>query len=154
MKRLLRLMSMLCIIVFVCSINGMAKTNISQNFENATVNSLIGSGKLFEAASSSWIEYERPLAKDLQDSHSPHGSRSAEGFIQFIVFAKMRAVLVLPTPRGPQKRYAWANCPLLMEFLRVVAMLSWPIRERKLLGLYFRADTINFSITHKNKDFF
>ena len=31
---------------------------------------------------------------------------SEEGFEQFIIFAKIRAVVVLPTPRGPQKRYA------------------------------------------------
>ena len=47
-----------------------------------------------------------PSAKDLQDSHSPQGSMDAAGLAQFMVFAKMRAALVLPTPLGPQNRYA------------------------------------------------
>ena len=70
--------------------------------------------------------------------------------MQFIVFAKILALEVFPTPRGPQNRYAWASCPLFIEFLRVVAMLSCPTRPVKLFGLYFLADTINFSITHKD----
>ena len=64
----------------------------------------MSSTELLEAASSSWIQYERPCANEMQDSHSPHGSRSAPGLRQFMVFAKILAVEVLPTPRGPQKR--------------------------------------------------
>ena len=56
-------------------------------------------------------------------------------------------VVVLPTPRGPQKRYAWASCPRRMEFFKVLAMFSWPMSDSKVSGLYFLADTINCSIT-------
>ncbi len=38
-----------------------------------------------------------------QESHSPQGSPSTT-FGQFIAFAMMRAVVVLPVPRGPLKR--------------------------------------------------
>lgn len=72
----------------------------------------------------------------------PQGSRSGPGLAQLMTFAKMRAALVLPTPLGPQNRYACASCPLKTEFLRVWAMLSWPISEENDAGLYFRADTI------------
>ena len=71
-----------------------------------SIRALMSSTPLFEAASSSRMQYERPSANDRQDSHSPHGSMSADGFEQLIAFAKIRAVEVLPTPRGPQKRYA------------------------------------------------
>ena len=118
-----------------------------------SVRSLMSSTELLEAASSSWMQYERPWAKEMHDSHSPQGSRSAPGFMQFIVFAKILALEVFPTPRGPQNRYAWASCPLFIEFLRVVAMLSCPTRPVKLFGLYFLADTINFSITHKSNNY-
>ena len=89
-----------------------------------SIRALMSSTPLFEAASSSWIQYERPSAKERHDSHVPHGSISAEGLEQLIIFAKIRAVVVLPTPRGPQKRYACANCPRRIEFLSVWAILS------------------------------
>ena len=73
---------------------------------------------------------------------------SAVGLAQFMVLAKMRAALVLPTPRGPQNRYAWASCPRMMEFLRVWTMLSWPIRDSKESGRYFLADTIYCDISY------
>ena len=89
-----------------------------------SIRALMSSTPLLDAASSSWMQYERPSAKDTQDSHSPQGSMSGPGCEQFIVLAKMRAVLVLPTPRGPQNRYACASWPLRMEFFRVLAILS------------------------------
>ena len=88
------------------------------------------------------MQYERPSLKDTQDSHSPQGSMSGPGLEQFIILAKMRAVVVLPTPRGPQNRYACASCPLFMELDSVFAIVSWPISVSKESGLYFLADTI------------
>jgi len=93
------------------------------------------------------MQYERPSANDWHDSHVPHGSMSAEGSEQLIIFAKIRAVVVLPTPRGPQKRYACASWPLRIEFLRVWAILSWPINVPKESGLYFLAETIYCDIS-------
>ena len=111
-----------------------------------SMRTFISSTPLFEAASSSWIQYERPSANERHDSHVPHGSMSSEGLEQLIIFAKIRAVVVLPTPRGPQKRYAWASCPLRIEFLRVWAILSCPIRVPNESGLYFLAETIYWLI--------
>ena len=88
------------------------------------------------------MQYERPSLKEMQDSHSPQGSMSGPGLEQLIVFAKIRAALVLPTPLGPQNRYACASWPLRIEFLRVLAILSWPIRDSNESGRYFLADTI------------
>ena len=106
----------------------------------------MSSTELLEAASSSWIQYERPSENDRQDSHLPHGSMSGPGLRQLMDLAKILAVVVFPTPRGPQKRYAWASCPRRMEFFRVLAMFSWPMSDSKVSGLYFLADTINCSI--------
>ena len=65
---------------------------------------LMSSTELLDAASSSWILNERCSSKALHDSHSPHASPLGCGDRQLIVLAKMRAQVVLPTPRGPQKR--------------------------------------------------
>ena len=43
---------------------------------------------------------------------------------QFNDFARIRAVEVFPHPRGPAKRYACANCLVLIEFLSVSATNS------------------------------
>ena len=107
-----------------------------------SIRALMSSTELLDAASSSWIQYERPSRKETQDSHSPQGVISSPGFEQLIIFAKIRAVVVFPTPLGPQNRYAWASCPRFMEFDRVLAITSCPIRVPKDSGLYFLADTI------------
>ena len=41
---------------------------------------------------------------DRHDSHSSHASRFGPILLQLIVFAKILAHVVFPTPRGPQKR--------------------------------------------------
>ena len=107
-----------------------------------SIRALMSSTELLDAASSSWMQYERPSLNDTQDSHSPQGSISGPGLEQLIIFAKIRAVVVLPTPLGPQNRYACASCPLLMELDSVRAILSWPSRVSNESGLYFLADTI------------
>jgi hypothetical protein len=60
---------------------------------------------------------------------------------QLRVFAKILAQVVLPTPRGPQKRYAWATCPDLIALFSVFEIAGCPTTVSKLTGLYFRADT-------------
>src|SRR5512133_390711 len=100
------------------------------------------------------MEKERDSSKAMQDSHTPHGSIFSDRFRQLIVFANMRALVVFPTPRGPQKRYACASWFLRIEFLRVFAIFSCPISVSKLVGLYFLAETINLSIPHKSKNFY
>ena len=58
---------------------------------------------VFEAASISITSGEWPAEISRQETHSLHGSPS-RGFAQLIAFASSRAALVLPVPRGPQKR--------------------------------------------------
>ena len=113
----------------------------------------MSSTPLLDAASSSWIQYERPSWNEMQDSHLPQGSISSEGLEQLMAFANILAVVVLPTPRGPQKRYACASFPLMMEFFRVCAILSCPISVSNESGLYFLADTIYSDIFHKFNEY-
>ena len=54
------------------------------------------------AASISRTSMSRPCAISTQASHSPHGSPVGP-FSQLRQRARMRAVVVLPTPRGPEK---------------------------------------------------
>src|SRR4051794_29100064 len=63
-----------------------------------------------------------------------------------MVLARIRAQVVLPTPRGPQKRNACANCLFLIAFLSVVVMCCCPTTVLNVCGRYLRAETINFSI--------
>ena len=65
---------------------------------------LICSTELFDAASSSKMFSERCSLNDWQLSHSLQASPSAVGFWQLMALAKIRAQVVLPTPRGPQNR--------------------------------------------------
>jgi hypothetical protein len=62
--------------------------------------------------------------------------------MQLIVFAKILAQVVLPTPLGPQKRNAWARWLFRMLFCRVEVMFSCPTTDRKVDGLYFLAETM------------
>ena len=91
--------------------------------------------------------YERSSLKALHDSHSLHGSISAEGFRQLMVLAKMRAQVVFPTPRGPQNKYACARCLFTMAFFNVVVIDDCPTTLSNVIGRYFRADTINSPIS-------
>src|SRR6186713_2927823 len=68
-----------------------------------------------------------------------------------MVLANILAQVVLPTPRGPQNKNACANWLLLIAFFKVVVICSCPTTVSKVWGLYFRAETINFSIQIKSK---
>ncbi len=67
---------------------------------------------LFEAASISTTSTARPSAISTQGAQAPHGS-GVGPFSQLSAFATRRAVVVLPTPRGPVNRNACAICPRL-----------------------------------------
>ena len=69
----------------------------------------MSSTELLDAASNSWILKEALLLNETQDSHLSHGSISGVRFSQFMVLARIRAHVVLPTPRGPVKRKACAK---------------------------------------------
>ena len=60
---------------------------------------------------------------------------------QFKALARMRATEVLPTPRGPEKRKAWATRPCAMAFWQRLVMGSWPTTSSNVWGRHFRART-------------
>ena len=63
------------------------------------------------AASISSTSRSRPWAISTQASHSPQGS-GVGPLMQLSARARMRAVVVLPTPRAPAKTNACASRPL------------------------------------------
>jgi hypothetical protein len=63
-----------------------------------------------------------------------------------MVFAKILAQVVLPTPLGPQNKKACAKWLLSMAFFRVVVICACPTTVLKFWGLYFLAETTKFSI--------
>ena len=102
----------------------------------------ISSTELLEAASSSWILNDRCSLNAVHDSHWLHASCSAVGVRQLIVLAKIRAHVVLPTPRGPQNRYACAKWLVRIALRSVCVSASCPTTLSKVVGRYFLADTI------------
>ena len=107
---------------------------------------LMCSTELLDAASSSKMLNERCSLKASHDSQCPQASPSAVGDMQLMALAKILAQVVLPTPRGPQKRYACANFPLLTAFFSVVVSACCPTTESNEVGRYFRAETMYSSI--------
>jgi len=65
-------------------------------------NSRIWSIPRFDAASISITSSEVPEAISLQESHSPQGV-AVGPFTQFSALARIRAAVVFPTPRAPEK---------------------------------------------------
>ena len=70
------------------------------------------------AASISSTSMSRPSAISTHASQTPHGS-AVGPFTQLSARASMRAVVVLPQPRGPANTKACAMRPLLSAFLSV-----------------------------------
>ena len=88
---------------------------------------------LWLAASISTTSMSLPRRICLQDSHWLQGSPSA-GAEQLSALARMRAVEVLPTPRGPEKSSACATCPRAMAWRSVTVMCFWPTTSEKFCG--------------------
>src|SRR4029078_13726426 len=53
----------------------------------------------------------------------------------------MRAVVVLPTPRTPERIQACGMRPVSNAFETVRTIASWPIRSSNVAGRYLRAST-------------
>ena len=100
---------------------------------------------LLLAASSSKMLRECPSSNVRQGAHSPQATRSSPRFSQLMVRARIRAQVVLPTPRGPQNRKAWARWSLRMAFFRVPVTASWPTTVSNVAGRYLRALTMKRS---------
>jgi hypothetical protein len=96
---------------------------------------------LFDAPSISRTSMSLPAAMDRQMSQVRHGD--AVGPVsQLRALARIRAIVVLPTPRTPVKRKACATRSCSMAFERVRVTASWPTRSAKVCGRYFRARTV------------
>ena len=67
------------------------------------IRSRMASTPLFDAASSSCTSKLVPASMATHEAHTPQGSPST-GFSQLRTLARMRAVEVLPVPRGPLSR--------------------------------------------------
>jgi hypothetical protein len=52
---------------------------------------------------------EFPELNETQESQTSQASSCGVRLKQLMVFAKIRAVVVLPTPRDPQNKKAWAK---------------------------------------------
>ena len=66
----------------------------------------ISSTELLEAPSNSNTFNEFPVLKEIQESQVSQASIASLRLKQLIVFAKIRAVVVFPTPLEPQNRNA------------------------------------------------
>src|SRR6266851_2543704 len=64
-----------------------------------------------------------------------------KGPTQFRAFAKMRAAVVFPTPRTPEKMYACATRSLLIAFFSVSVTCCCPTRSSNVCGRHLRAMT-------------
>ena len=94
---------------------------------------LMSSTELFEAASNSKILNAKSSS-----------SFSVPSWLIFL--ARIRAQVVLPTPRGPVNNKACAKWSLSIALSKVLVIACWPTTSLNCVGLYFLADTIKCSI--------
>src|ERR1041385_7520479 len=73
--------------------------------------------------------------------HSPHGSPVflTASFSQLRAIARTRASVVLPVPRGPQKRYPCATRPFAIAPWSVAETCDWTATSANFRGRYLRA---------------
>src|SRR3954471_14971207 len=76
-------------------------------------------------------------ASSLQESQTPQGS-AVGPWAQFSERARIRALDVLPQPRGPLKRYAWLIRLALSAALSGWVTCSCPITSAKVAERYLR----------------
>jgi hypothetical protein len=69
----------------------------------------------FDAPSISTTSTDVPAAVSMHESHLPQGVGVGPS-VQFRALASILAVVVFPTPRGPENRKAWANLPETIAF--------------------------------------
>ena len=85
---------------------------------------------------------ERLFSISTHDSHRPHGAEvGASKARQLSPLASSRAAVVLPTPRMPEKQYAWATRPCARAFDRVRTTAVCPTTSSNFWGRHLRAMT-------------
>ena len=103
-------------------------------------NSRIESIPRFDAASISITSSDPPAVISRHASHSLQGV-AAGPLTQLSAFAKMRAVVVFPTPRAPEKMYACATRLPRIAFASVPVTCCCPTTSSNVCGRHFRAIT-------------
>ena len=78
-----------------------------------------------------------PGASDTHDEQTPHGSGVGPSS-QLSERARMRALDVLPQPRGPENRYAWLMRPASIATLSGWVTCSCPTTSANFAGRYLR----------------
>src|ERR1700760_2776361 len=76
-------------------------------------------------------------ASAMQESQTPHGS-GVGPCTQLSERARMRALEVLPQPRGPLNREAWLIRPLRSACRSGSVTCSWPLTSANVAGRYLR----------------
>src|SRR3954454_9650593 len=97
------------------------------------------------------IEPVPSLASDRHDAQTPQGS-GVGPFSQFSDRARMRALEVLPQPRGPENRYAWCTLPLRSACCSGPVTCSWPLTSANVPGRYLRYRARLTKGLHRSKD--
>src|SRR5687767_5244243 len=94
------------------------------------------------AESISITSMSSPRATPRHESHAPHGCVVGPLlFRQLRLLARMRAIEVLPVPRVPQNRNAWAIRSDSIARLSVRATWSCPTTSSNVCERYLRAST-------------
>src|SRR5580704_3370663 len=116
-----------------------------ENAAEVIMTSLTLSMPVFDAASSSATYKDLEPAISRQEGHSPQGS-VVGALTQLSDFARMRAVVVFPTPRAPANRYAWCRLLDFMALPRVRVMASCPTTWPNVFGRNLSAMTCDSDI--------
>ena len=95
---------------------------------------------VLDAASSSSRSTKRPASMSLHAAQTPQGV-AVTPVRQLRLLARMRAIVVLPTPRVPVSRYAWWMRPRDSELASAVTTCSWPESSPNVIGRHLRAST-------------
>ena len=93
-----------------------------------------------DAASTSSRSTNRPSSISTHALHSPHGFEVTP-VSQLMHLARMRASVVLPTPRVPEKRNAWWSRSASSALTSARATWACPTSCSKLRGRHLRAST-------------
>ena len=93
-----------------------------------------------EAASISSTSTELPAAISVHEGHFPQGA-TVGPWAQFSALARIRAVVVFPTPRAPEKMYPCATRFVRMALASVSVTSFWPTTSSNTCGRYLRAMT-------------
>src|SRR5579864_1159639 len=98
--------------------------------------SLTSSTPVWEAASISMRSKDLPDMISVHESHTLQGSAPLR-FSQLSAFAKIRAMVVLPEPRGPENKYACDTELSFKAFTNVWTTCVCPMMSENVCGRYF-----------------